>query len=302
MDSADQVHLDIQQRARESAALVVRGIALNAFLAVIKIAGGIWFNTYALIADGAESVVDIVSSTLVWAGLSVAGRPPDKEHPYGHGKAEPLASMGVAVFVLAVGGWVGWHAVVQILTPHQGPHWGSLPLLVFIVVVKVIFSRRMLHAGEKVGSSALGIEAWHHYSDALTSAAAFIGIAIAVIGGKGWEVADGWAALVAALVIAYNGTGFLRAAINDMMDTAVESSVEAKVRAAAAAVDGVRGIDKCRVRKSGLSHLVDIQVQVSATLTVREGHAIAGAVKHTLLRSALRISDVVVHIEPFDEA
>lgn len=279
----------------------MRGVALNLFLAVLKLAGGIVGHTYALIADAVESLLDIFSSLLVWMGFRVASRPPDDNHPYGHGKAEPLAAMAVALVIFAAAGWIAVHAVREIVTPHQGPHWGTLPLVAFVVWVKYRFSRRLLDAGDKTGSTALGAEAWHHYSDAVTSAAAFVGIAIAVLGGEGFEAADDWAALMACGVIAFNGLGVFNRALGDVMDLAVPLAFEAEVRAVASAVAGVRGLDKCRVRKSGLSHLVDIHVEVDPDLTVRDGHDIAGAVKHALLRSPLRITDVMVHIEPSSE-
>jgi cation diffusion facilitator family transporter len=191
--------------------LVLRGIALNAVLAVVKLAAGILGHTYALVADAAESMLDILTSTMVWLGFQVAARPPDADHPYGHGKAESLAGLAVAAFIFAMAGWVGWHAVQEIRTPHQGPAWWTLIVLAGVIVAKAMFSRRMSAAGESVGSTALGIEALHHWSDALTSAAAFVGIAIALWGGQGWETADDWAALFACVVIAFNGVGmFLR--------------------------------------------------------------------------------------------
>jgi cation diffusion facilitator family transporter len=282
--------------------LVLRGIVLNAILAAAKFAGGILGNTYALIADGAESTLDIFSSLLVWAGFRVAARPPDANHPYGHGKAEAVAALGVAVFVFAMAGWVGFHAVHEIITPHLGPKWWTLPLLAAIVAVKMWFSRRVRSAGVEAGSTALGVEAMHHWSDAITSAAAFIGIAVALIGGKGWEAADDWAALLACAVIAFNGAGMVMKALGDVMDTAVPTRFENEVRALALAVSGVRALDKVRMRKSGLSYLVDIQVRVDGDLTVRAGHAIAHAVKDALLASALhRISDVTVHVEPMEQ-
>jgi cation diffusion facilitator family transporter len=167
-----------------------------------------------------------------------------------------------------------------------------------VVAIKVVFSRRLGKVGRESSSNTVGIEAWHHYADALTSAAAFVGIFIAVIGGEGFENADDWAALAACFIILWNGVGFFRTAVNDVMDRAAPMTVEQEVRKAACNVEGVRGIDKCRVRKSGLSHLVDIHVEVDGTLSVREGHDIAGAVKHRLLESPLHITDVVVHIEP----
>ena len=292
-------HVAMQRRAEDSARLVARGIGLNLLLAAAKFAGGIFGHTYALIADGAESLLDVFSSTLVWAGFRVAARPPDADHPYGHGKAEPLAAMGVSLVIFGAAGWIAYHAVHEIVTPHQGPHWFTLPLLAVIVVIKVWFSRRMAAAGEATGSTALDVEALHHWSDAITSAAAFVGIALALAGGKGWEVADDWAALFACIVIAFNGVWMFNKALGDVMDTAAPGKFENEVRALALAVPGVQELDKVRVRKSGLSHLVDIQVRVDGNLSVRAGHEIAHAVKDALLASAPHaISDVSVHIEP----
>jgi cation diffusion facilitator family transporter len=294
-------HATIQQRANDSARLVLRGIGLNALLAVVKLAGGIFGHTYALIADAAESVLDILSSTLVWAGFRVAARPPDANHPYGHGKAEPLAGLTVALFVFLMAGWLATHAVHEIVTPHQGPAWWTLLVLAGVIVAKTWFSRRMGVAGQQVGSTTLSIEAMHHWSDALTSAAAFVGISIALWGGKGWETADDWAALFACAIIAFNGIVMFLRALGDVMDTAAPVNFENEVRGLALAVPGVLALDKVRVRKSGLSHLVDIQVRVDGNLSVRAGHAIAHAVKDALLASSPHsISDVTVHIEPMN--
>ena len=292
-------HAATQRRAERSARLVLRGIALNAVLAAAKFAGGIFGHTYALIADGAESTLDILSSLLVWAGFRVAARPPDAEHPYGHGKAESLVALAVACFVFAMAGWIAWHAAHEIITPHEGPAWWTLLVLGGVIVAKMWFSRRMDSAGEEVGSTLLGIEAMHHWSDAVTSGAAFVGICIALWGGKGWETADDWAALFGCVIIAFNGVAMFTKALRDVMDTAVAVEFENEIRTLALGVPGVQALDKMRVRKSGLSHLVDIQVRVDGELTVREGHAIAHAVKDALLASAPHaISDVTVHVEP----
>ena len=296
-------HRAIKHRAQRSAALVARGILLNCFLAIVKIAGGILGHTYALVADGVESLVDVFSSSLVWAGLQVAGQPPDQEHPYGHGKAEGVAGLAVSVLIFGAAAWVGEHAYHEIVTPHRGPHWQTLPLLAVVVALKIYFSRRVTEARRESVATTLAIESWHHYSDALTSAAAFIGISVAVIGGKGYETADDWAALVACLIILWNGIGFLRKSFNDLMDAAAPEETERAIRNVVESVPGVHGVEQLRVRKSGLSHLVDIHVEVDGTLSVREGHDIAGAVKHRLLgETKLHVTDVLVHIEPAEEA
>jgi cation diffusion facilitator family transporter len=292
-------HATTQRRAEASARLVLRGIGLNVVLAIVKIAGGIFGHTYALIADGAESTLDVLSSTLVYAGFRVAGRPPDANHPYGHGKAEPLAALAVAVFVFLMAAWVAIEALHEIVTPHQAPRWWTLPLLAVIIAAKFAVSRRLSAAGKAEDSTGLGVEAQHHWSDAVTSAAAFVGISIALMGGGGWETADDWAALAACGVIAFNGVNMMTKALHDVMDTAVSQRFEDEIRALALAVPGVLALHRVRVRKSGLTYLVDIQIRVDGDMTVRAGHDIAHAVKDVLVASVPhRISDVTVHVEP----
>lgn len=292
-------HAVTRRAAERSARLVLLGIGLNALLAAAKFAGGIFGNTYALIADAAESTIDIFSSVLVWAGFRVASRPPDANHPYGHGKAEALAALAVAIFIFATTAWIAVHAVREIITPHLAPKPWTLLLLAGVVAIKIKFSQRLRAAGAARGSTALEVEAMHHWTDAVTSAAAFVGIAIAVIGGPGWEAADDWAALIGCLVIAFNGVAMLTRALGDVMDSAVPRDFENEVRAIALTVPGVGALDKVRMRKSGLSYLVDIQVRVDGELTVRAGHDIAHAVKDALIASVVhRITDVTVHVEP----
>jgi cation diffusion facilitator family transporter len=288
----------ITERAETSARLVATGVGLNLLLGVAKLAGGLWGHSYALVADAAESLLDTLSSLLVWAGFRVAAKPPDADHPYGHGKASALAGLLVAGTVLLAAAGIAWQSVHEIITPHHGPHWLTLPLLAVVVAVKEFFSRRMLRLDAEYGATALKAEAWHHRSDAITSAAAFIGIAIGVIGGPGYESADDWAALLACALIAANGVSIGRAALGEIMDTAVPLETETEIRRLAGGVPGVRYVEKCRVLRSGLSLLVDIHVHVDGALSVREGHAIAHAVKDALMAAPLTISDVAVHIEP----
>jgi cation diffusion facilitator family transporter len=291
-------HAATADRAQKGARLVVRGMALNIILAVIKVGGGILGHAYALVADGAESMSDVAISVLIWAGFKWAARPPDADHPYGHGKAEAVAGLFTASVVLTAGVGIGWQAVKEIRDPQRVPQWWTLLILAGVVAAKVVFSRRLDEVGRDTESTALGAEAWHHLSDAMTSAAAFIGITIAVVGGTKYAAADGWAALVASGVIAFNGIKIFRRALNEVMDIAVPSKMENDVREIAARVPGVASLDKCRIRKSGLSYLVDIQIRVAGDLSVRGGHEIAHAVKDVLLASQLRVSDVTVHVEP----
>ena len=286
------------QRLQSGARLALAGIVVNALLAGIKIAAGIVGNCYALIADGIESTLDIFSSFVIWFGLKVAAEPPDDEHPYGHGKAEPVAAIVVSFIVIVAALGLAVQSVREIFTPHHAPAPFTLVVLVVIVAIKELFFRKVLAAAEEFGSSAVKTDAWHHRADAITSSAAFIGIVIALLGGPGWESADDWAALAACGVIAFNGWRFLQPSLREAMDAAPPRELDENIRALAAAVPGVAALDKCRIRKMGLEFYVDLHVLVDAGITVRAGHAIAHAVKDAIRTAKPEVADVLVHIEP----
>ena len=273
-------------------------LGVNAVLAAGKIAAGVLGNSYVLIADGIESTADIFSSFVVWGGLRVSTLPADENHPYGHGKAEPVAGVIVSLILLAAALLIAVQSVHEILTPHRAPAWFTLPVLLAVIVIKEVMFRFAFRTGDALASTALKGDAWHHRSDALTSAAAFVGISIALLGGPGYESADDWAALLACGVVSWNALRLLRAALDEIMDASASPEVAAAVRALAAGVEEVVAIDKCRIRKIGLHLALDIHVVVGADLTVRRGHEIAHLVKDRLLASPHRIADVVVHIEP----
>jgi cation diffusion facilitator family transporter len=273
-------------------------MAVNVVLAVVKIATGILGNSYALIADGIESTTDIVSSLAVLTGLKVSALPADKDHPYGHGKAEPIAGIVVALALLAAAVFVAVQSVRHIITPHHTPAWFTLVVLAPIIVVKETLYRFVFQVGDDLTSSAVKGEAWHHRSDAITSGAAFVGISIALLGGKGYESADGWAALLASGIIVFNGLRIFRSALGELMDAAPPDTVQQQIRALAAAVPGVLRVEKCHTRKSGLGLLVEIHVEVDEEMSVRRGHQVAHQVVDKLKGSALSVQHVVVHVEP----
>jgi cation diffusion facilitator family transporter len=280
---------------------VLLGIGTNVSLAAIKIAAGIFGHSYALIADGIESSADIVSSMVVWSGLKVSVRPPDEDHPYGHGKAESLAGLVVALALLGAAVVIAVQSVQEIRTPHHAPAWFTLVVLLLVIVTKETLSRFVLATAEDLESGALKGDGWHHRSDALTSAAAFVGITIALIGGKGYESADDWAALLACGVIGFNGLLLVRANVEVLMDAAPPEKFRQTIRERAAGVAGVKRIEKCLVRKYGLGYVADLHVEVDGGMPVRDGHRIAHEVKKTLCDSDLKILDVLVHVEPAAE-
>jgi cation diffusion facilitator family transporter len=255
-------------------------------------------NSYALIADGIESTSDIVSSLVVWTGLKISSLPADEDHPYGHGKAESIAGMVVALALLAAAVFIGIQSVREIITPHHAPAWFTLLVLALVIGTKETLYRFVLKVGDELTSTAVKGDAWHHRSDAITSAAAFIGISIALIGGKGYESADDWAALLACAVILFNGYRIFRAALNEIMDAAPPDPLQTQIRQLASSVPGVVRIEKCRARKSGLGLFVEIHIEVDGTLSVQRGHEIAHQVSDHLKSSALSIQHVVAHVEP----
>lgn len=275
------------------------GIAVSVVLIFIKGISGYIGHSYALIADATESGADILSSFLLWIGLRIALKQPDEEHPYGHGKAEPIAAIAVSLFLIGAASWIGYHSITFINTPHKLPARFTLGVLIIVIAIKELMFRYVLNVGKKINSQAVKADAYHHRSDAITSIAAFIGISIALIGGRGYESADDWAALVASVFILYNAIKIFRPALAEIMDTAPSHEIVRKVRELAAAVPEVRNIEKCYVRKMGFDYHVDIHIEVDGELSVTEGHRIAHLVKDAILQSNLRVINVLVHTEPF---
>jgi cation diffusion facilitator family transporter len=277
------------------------GIGVSFFLVFVKLLAGHIGHSYALVADATESSADVLSSGLLWIGLRIAQKPPDTEHPYGHGKAEPLVAIVISFFLLGAAIWIAWHAIVFIRTPHEMPRRFTLVVLSGVILIKEGLFRYVLKIGKQINSQAVKSDAYHHRSDAITSIAAFVGISIALILGPGHESADDWAALVAAGIIVFNAITLLRPAINEVMDAAPSKEIVGRVRNLASQNPMVLKVEKSYVRKMGFDYFVDIHIQVNGALSVTEGHAIAHAVKSKLLESNLRIKDVLVHVEPFNQ-
>lgn len=287
--------MSLQQKAVKTIWVSIIG---NTTLALIKWLAGFFGNSYALIADAIESTTDIFSSILVLLGLKYASRPADANHPYGHGRAEPLITFMVVGFLLLAATTIAYESIIHIRTPHANPEPYTLIILAVIIVGKEFFYRFVNKKGEELKSVSLKADAWHHRSDALTSLAAFIGIAIAVFMGKGYESADDWAALVAAGFIYYNSYRIFRPALGEIMDEHVYDDVIAEIRKVASTVEGVINTEKCYVRKSGVNYYVDLHITVNSNITVSEGHRISHNLKDKLLLELPHISNVLIHIEP----
>jgi cation diffusion facilitator family transporter len=273
-------------------------IAGNFSLAAIKALAGFFGNSYALIADAIESTTDIFSSCLVLFGLKYANRPADKNHPYGHGRAEPLITFLVVGFLITSATIIAYESIQNIRTPHALPKPWTLFILAPLIIWKEISFRLVMKKAKETNSSALKADAWHHRSDAITSVAAFIGIAIALYFGKGYETADDWAALFASGFILYNAYLIFRPALGEIMDEHVYDDLVADIRKIALTVDGIVDTEKCFIRKAGMKYHVDLHASVDATITVKQGHAIAHQLKDTLRTTLPQLGHVLIHIEP----
>lgn len=274
------------------------GMLANAVLALVKGSAGVLGNSFALVADAVESLGDILGSLVVWSGLKVSAQDADSDHPYGHGKAEPIAAAVVGLMLVVAGGGIVVHGVKWMLRPHAVPAAWTLLVLVLVVVVKEGFFRRVMRLAADTGSHVVAADAWHHRSDAISSAAAFIGVCIAVLGGASWYWADEAAAVVAGLLIAWNGARILRPALHDLMDGAPDAALVNRVRAVAEAVDGVHGTEKLMARRVGTRIWIDLHVHADPSMSLHAAHELSGMVKSAIRRELPVVENVLVHMEP----
>jgi cation diffusion facilitator family transporter len=270
----------------------------NTTLALIKGLAGFFGNSYALIADAIESTTDIFSSLLVLFGLKYAKRPADKNHPYGHGKIEPLITFLVVAFLVISAGLIAHESIQNIQTPHKVPKPWTLLVLGAIILWKEVSYRIVIKKSKETNSSSLKADAWHHRSDAITSIMAFIGISIALLFGKGYETADDWAALLASAFILYNSYLIFRPALGEIMDEYSYDELLEEIREESNKVEGIIGTEKCFIRKAGMKYHVDLHAIVDGKISVKEGHEISHHLKDHLRNNIPSLGHVLIHIEP----
>lgn len=270
----------------------------NTILALIKGLAGFFGNSYALIADAMESTTDIFASLLVLFGLKYAKRPADENHPYGHGKIEPLITFLVVAFLVTSATIIAYESIQNIQTPHKVPKSWALIVLGSIILWKEISYRIVIKKSIQTHSSSLKADAWHHRSDAITSIMAFIGISIALIFGKGYETADDWAALLASAFILYNSYLIFRPALGEIMDEHLYDDLLQEIREESVKVKGVVGTEKCFIRKAGMKYHVDLHAIVNGEISVKEGHDISHQLKDHLRNEIPNLGHCLIHIEP----
>ena len=288
-------------RLQRSVRATVLGLTVNISLAILKLMAGILGRSYALIADAIESMADAASSIIVWRGVVIAEKPADKEHPYGHGKAEAIAAAAVSVMLLGAAVLIVIRSVQAIHTPRLAPAPYTLLVLLAVVLIKEALFRIVGRVGEEVESGAVKADAWHHRSDAITSAAAALGISIALVGGDNYRSADDWAAMFAAVIIGFNGVRLLRPALDELMDAAPKEDIVGVARSIARQVDGVKEVEKCFARKMGYEYWLDMHIEVDGALTVSKAHDLSHEVKDVIRKKLPRVHDVTIHIEPYPQ-
>ena len=277
---------------------ILFSIVGNCFLALIKGFTGFFGNSYALIADAIESTTDIFSSILVLFGLKYANKPADKNHPYGHGKIEPLITFLLVGFLVISATFIAHESIQNIRNPHALPEKWTLIVLALIILWKELSFRIVIQKSEETNSSSLKADAWHHRSDAITSVAAFIGISMAIMLGKGYESADDWAALFASGFILYNSYLIFRPALGEIMDEHFYDDLVEDIRRISLTVDGIIATEKCFIRKVGMIYHVDLHAKVNGSISVTDGHNLAHQLKDTLRAEIPQLGHVLIHIEP----
>lgn len=288
----------MESRYSEANKVTVLAIIWNIILTIIKVIAGIIGKSNAMIADGAHSASDIITSIGVLIGNKVASIPKDKGHNYGHEKAETLVSFLLAILLVIVALTIGYEGVKSLLHLNEVQIPTILPLVVSVIsiIVKEYQYRMTIKVAKKINSPSLKADAWHHRSDALSSVAAFIGIGGAILG---FKALDPIASIIVAVFIAKVGIEILIGATNELMDISIDEEKEAEIKSIVDQFEGIKSLSEVRTRKYGPMAYVDLEICVDKDLSVFEGHKIASDLETLILKKMKFVKGVTVHIEPY---
>jgi cation diffusion facilitator family transporter len=288
------------ERYRDTQRVTLLGALVNLLLALGKIFFGVIGHSQALVADGVHSLSDLATDALVLFAARHASRDADEDHPYGHGRFETAATVGLGIFLAAVGLGILYDAVRRLFAPELllQPGWLALAVAAISIVAKEALYHWTVRVAHRLRSPMLRANAWHHRSDAISSVVVLVGV-----GGTmaGLPYLDAIAAAGVALMILRIGWGLGWQSIRELVDTALDREQVAGIRRAILAVDGVNALHLLRTRRMGADALVDVHVLVDADLSVSEGHQIGEAVRRKLIAEFEEVSDVMVHIDPEDD-
>ncbi len=289
---------DFANPYRESRRATYWGIGISLGLGSTKLLGGLFGNSLALVADAVHSLVDAAISSALLIALIAAQRPADREHPYGHGRLEAVAGAGVALVLIGLAAAIGYESLATLGVRSGEPAGFALFIAGGGAIVQELLYRYVSRVARRAGSTALLGTAWDYRLDALSGLGVLVGIAMAKW--AGWHWADHVAAILVAATVFWIGGGLLWENIQSLIDRQADLEFVERVRATAQSVPGVLAVEKLRVRRMGIEFIAEIHIQVDESLTVRGGHDIGHAVKDKIMRNIPSVSDVVVHVEPFD--
>ena len=291
------------QKTDLSAAVAMKvsavSIAVNIALSLIKLFAGLFAKSGAMISDAVHSASDVFSTLVVIIGVKLAGKQPDKEHPYGHERMECVASVILAVVLAATGFGIGMSGIEKIITPEEYdlavPGALALAAAVVSVVVKELMFHYTKHAAKQINSGALMADAWHHRSDALSSVGSFAGILGARMGAP---VLDPLASVIICVFIEKAAVEIFRDAVDKMIDKACDEEQVSQMREVILSTDGVLGIDELKTRLFGSKIYVEVEISMDAAKTLVEAHDTAEAV-HDAIESAFpEVKHCMVHVNP----
>jgi len=278
------------------------GIGVNLGLAVTKLLAGVSGGSQAVVADGIESLLDLVTVMLVYAGSRFWTRPPDESHPFGHGRIETVTAVLIGMSLVGAAAGIGWQAIATLRLPHTDPPgWIAAAAAFASIVGKEILYRYTVRIGRRIKSVAVVATAWHYRSDAFSSVPVVIAVTGAILL-PGWTVLDHVGAVVVSIFILHAAFIITWPSLKELMDAGAPAEMRRRILTIASAVPGVMQVHDVRTRYIGTSLQVDLHVVVRGSLTVREGHAIAREVESGLVGGIEEVVDVVVHVEPPEEA
>ena len=287
----------METRYDEANKVTLQAIGWNIFLAFIKIIAGILGKSSVMIADGLHSASEIITSMGVLIGNYISSKPFDKEHNYGHEKAETLVSFLLSIILVGVALSIGYEASKSLFNIEGIAIPTLLPLVVSIIsiLIKEYQYRITIRIAKKVNSPALKADAWHHRSDALSSIAAFVGIGGAMLG---FKILEPLASIVVALFVCKVGYDILKNAVNELMDVSIDETYENEIKKIAQLTEGVMNLGSLRTRKHGASAYVDLVICVDGKLTVTSGHDIATNLEKKIQNDINIVKGITVHVEP----
>jgi cation diffusion facilitator family transporter len=278
--------------------IAAAGMAISGALALAKIAAGLAGNSTAVVADGLESASDVFSSGLVLLGLTLAAKPADQNHPYGHGRVEILTGLFVGLILTAGGALISYGSFERIGRPHEPLSTFVIWPLVASLVLKTILATWKFRFGRKSGSASLKADAWNDAMDSLSAITALIAVGLAMLNPGRFSDADRYGGFFVGLIVVFTGIRIARDTALQLIDTMPDDDMMERIRNAAHTVPGVRGVEKCFARKTGMRYHVDLHLEVDPEMTVRQSHEIAHEVRERILQRLDWVADVLVHVEP----